>query len=285
MFDAKLLRAFVTVADTGSFTAAAYALNATQSTISQQIGRLEEAIDQQLFERAARPVILTAAGERLIGHARRILALHIEARAFLSDPSGSRTIRVGLPDDMVTPDMSRQFADFSTRHREVRLDVTTGLSRDLSHRFRANEFDVAIGKESRAQSDARASCAEPLAWFEAAGRHESWPDPVPLVAFPAGGLYRDNMIERVEREGRRWYLAFTGNSLASILHAVEAGLGLSVLPLGAIGSRDVQRSSLFGETDPITLSVYAWEKDDTTAELVATMTQAVVRRHPGSGEQ
>lgn len=268
MLDTKLLHAFVTVADAGSFTAAADQLNSTQSTVSQQIGRLEDVLGQSLFDRAARPVKLSPFGERLVGHARRILALQAEAQALLADPSGSRTIRVGLPDDMVTFNMSRAFAEFTSRHPEMRLDVTTGLSRDLSRRFRHGEFDVAIIKEPEAQADARASFAEPLAWFEATLRQSPWHRPIPLVTFPPGGLYRDDMIDTIEREGLRWYLAFSGNSLYSVLHAVEAGLGLSVLPVNAVGKHQVKKFSLFGEVRPMALSIYAWEQDAPTAELL-----------------
>ncbi len=272
MLDTKLLQAFVTVSDAGSFTAAADSLNSTQSTVSQQIGRLEDAVGQTLFDRAARPVKLTPSGERLVGHARRILELQTEAQALLADPSGSRTIRVGLPDDMVTSKMSRVFAEFTALHPEIRLDVTTGLSRDLSRRFRHGEFDIALVKEPEAQADAKASFAEPLAWFEAANRTSPWHRPIPLVSFPPGGLYRDDMIETIEREGLRWYLAFSGNSLSSVLLAVEAGLGLSVLPVSAVGKHQLAKCSLFGEVRPMALSVYAWEQDTTTTELLNAIT-------------
>lgn len=86
MFDPRLLQAFVEIADAGSFTAAAHRLNSTQSTLSQQISRLENAVRFSLFDRSARPVTLTPAGERLIGYARRILALQNEAAALLADP-------------------------------------------------------------------------------------------------------------------------------------------------------------------------------------------------------
>ena len=140
VFDPRLLEAFVAVADAGSFTAAAHRLHSTQSTISQQIGRLEGLIGKALLDRSARPVKLTPAGERLIGYARRILALQSEAAALLADPSGSRTLQVGLPDDLMTAPMSQGFARFAERYREIRLDVTTGLSRDLSRQFREGEF-------------------------------------------------------------------------------------------------------------------------------------------------
>ena len=125
MLDQRLLRAFVTIADTGSFTIAAERLHMTQSTISQQLGRLESAIGHTLIDRTDRPVRATEAGERLLGHARRILSLQQEAESLFADPSGTAAVRIGLPDDIVTPAMSETFAAFSETHREIRLDVTT----------------------------------------------------------------------------------------------------------------------------------------------------------------
>jgi len=275
MFDPRLLQSFVMVADTGSFTTAAHRLNSTQSTLSQQIGRLEGALRTSLFHRDARPVTLTPAGERLIGHARRILALQREAAALLADPSGSRILRVGLPDDLVTSAISRAFAQFTSSHQEIRLDVTTGLSRELARRFREGELDIVLVKEPRSEADARASFSEPLAWFERANRSQPWSDPIPLVAFPAGGLYRDQMIEQIEASGLRWYLAFTGNSLVSVLRAVEAGLGVSILPIATSESYALQTCNQFHPVAPMALSIYAWEQDAATTELVLALTEIV----------
>lgn len=275
VFDPKLLQAFVTVADVGSFTAAAQRLNSTQSTLSQQIGRLEDTVRNAVFDRSTRPVTLTPAGERLIGYARRILALNEDAAALLADPSGSRTLRVGLPDDLVTPAMSHAFARFTASHPEIRLDVTTGLSRELARCIREGELDVAFVKEPFAQADAQASFREPLAWVECANRSQPWPDPIPLVAFPPGGLYRDQIVERIEAAGFRWYLAFTGNSLASVLRAVEAGLGVSILPFATIGAYSVRICQQFEPVPPMALSVYAWEQDAATKELLSAMTKLV----------
>jgi DNA-binding transcriptional LysR family regulator len=273
-----LLRTFVAIADTASFTIAADRLNSTQSTVSQQLGRLEIAVGQRLIDRLARPVALTPAGERLIGYARRLLALQAEAEVLLADPAGTATIRLGVPDDIVTSAMSRRFARFAERHREIRLDVTTGLSRDLLRRFRAGEFDIAIVKAAAADSDARASFPEPLTWFEAAERQDAWPDPIPLVTFPPGGLYRDLMIERIERSQRRWYIAFTGNSLGSVLSAIEAGLGVSVLPISTTAAHAVRPSAIFTAEAPLQLSIYAWEGEGPAAELVDAMAKVLALR-------
>lgn len=271
MLDSRLLQTFVIVAETGSFTGAALRLNSTQSTVSQQIGRLERGVRQSLIDRGARPVELTPAGERLIGYARRIVALQSEARASLDNPSGSRMLRIGVPDDLITSATSREFAQFAERHSEIRLDLTTGLSRDLLRRFRDGDFDVAIVKEPRAQADAHASFIEPLAWFQASDRMVPWTEPVPLVAFPVGGLYRDTMVEMIERAGMSWYLAFTGSSLPSVLHAVEAGLGMAILPTRASASYRVGEVAWLGPVPAMVVSLYAWDQDEPTVTLVSAL--------------
>jgi DNA-binding transcriptional LysR family regulator len=79
--DPDLLQAFLAVADHRSFTRAAVALNRTQSAVSMQVRRLEEQLDAELFHRTRSNVDLSAAGERLLGYARRILSLNEEAVA------------------------------------------------------------------------------------------------------------------------------------------------------------------------------------------------------------
>jgi len=284
MLDPRLLRAFTAIVDAGSFTLAAARLNMTQSTISQQLARLEDAVGTGLIERAARPVVPTAAGERLLGYARRLLALQQEAQAALGDPAGTAAIRIGLPEDIASAAMAGAFADFALRHREVRLDVTAGLSRELMRRYRGGEFDIAIAKQGESDPDCRAAFHEPVAWFESAGARASWPDPLPLVTFPAGGLYRDMMFARLEREQRRWYVAFTGSSLHNVLVAVEAGLGLSLLPVSAARAYRVRRHRPLGAESAMTISLYAWENSGPIAKLVESMGAVLAARAgPGDG--
>lgn len=278
MLDPRLLRAFVAIADTGSFTQAAGRLHMTQSTISQQLGRLEQALGRELIDRAARPVQPTVFGERMLGYARRILSLQHEARALLLDPAGTAAIRIGVPDDIVTSAMSKTFATFAKQHREMRLDVTTGLSRDLTKRFRAGEFDIVVVKEPTAGADHRATFPEAIGWFESARVSGEWPDPIPLVAFPPGGLYREAMFERIERERRHWYIAFTGSSLQSVLVAVEAGLGLTLLPISTTAGHRVRAHQGLGLEPAMAISIYSWERSGAVEELVGRMTTVLSER-------
>lgn len=278
MLDPRLLRAFVAIADAGSFTAAADRLHMTQSTMSQQIARLEETIGRALVDRAARPVRLTVTGERLLGHARRILALQSEALALVRETSGTTSVRIGMPDDIATPEMARAFAAFTKRHKEVRLDVTTGLRSDLTRRYRSGELDIVVLKEEAPGEDSWASFEEPIAWFAAPDTARAPADPVPLVTFPPGGLYRDAMFERLERERRRWYVAFTSASLRNVLMAVEAGLGLSLLPVDAARGWRMEPLAGFAEEPPVVASLYAWERGGIVGELASEVLD-ILKRH------
>ncbi|MGI6853818.1 LysR family transcriptional regulator [Mesorhizobium sp. 1B3] len=284
MLDPRLLRAFVAIADAGSFTAAAERLNMTQSTISQQLARLEDTVGHPLIDRVARPVQPTAAGERLLGYARRILTLQQEAETVLADPAGTTSIRIGLPEDIITREMAAIFAAFAKSHRSIRLDVVAGLSRILTRRYRAGEFDIVVVKEPAASSDNRASFPEAMAWFESADAPEAWPDPIPLVTFPPGGLYRESMFERIERERRRWYIAFSGSSLHNVIVGVEVGLGVSLLPVGATSGRHVRRYAPFGMETSMVASIYAWETTGPVSQLVEEMGAVLAARFKISGQ-
>ena len=278
MLDSRLLRAFIGIVDAGSFTLAAERLNMTQSTISQQLARLEEAVGLALIDRTARPIKSTAAGERLLGYARRILALQQEAESALGDPAGTASIRIGVPEDIVTSAMAKVFREFALSHREIHLDVTAGLSRDLTRRYRSGEFDIVIVKESAASPDCRASFPEAMAWFESADAPDEWPNPLPLIAFPPGGLYREAMFERIEHEQLRWYIAFSGSSLHNVAVAVEAGLGLSLLPRSAVAGYRVRPYVPFPAEPSMAVSIYSWENTGPVSELVGRMRSALAAR-------
>ena len=73
--DPACLRAFLAVTEAGGFTRAGLKLNRTQSAISMQVRRLEELLGTKLIE-DRKKATLTAAGERIVEHARRMLALN-----------------------------------------------------------------------------------------------------------------------------------------------------------------------------------------------------------------
>lgn len=228
MLDPLLLRSFVAIIDTGSFTRAGERVHLTQSTISQQIRRLEQQLGCPLLDRSGRQVVTTAEGEKLLGLARRILALLAEAEAQVTE--ASLQLSLGVPEDFAAGAIAPVLAAFARQYPQVRLEVQSGLSHGIWQRFEAGELDLALVKQGRGRGAPLASWREPLAWVDS----RDWPacdrDPLPLVVFPSEGLYRRQITDALDGQGRRWRIAYVSASLASLQGAVSAGIGVSLLP-------------------------------------------------------
>ncbi|MBB3219196.1 DNA-binding transcriptional LysR family regulator [Ochrobactrum sp. RC6B] len=277
-FNLDLLRAFVTVVDSRSFTVAAAQLHSTQSTISQKIIRLEEAAGQALLERARHDVRPTDAGEKLLGYARRILQLHDEAAAAMTGTALAAVFRLGLPEDFASRLVTPALARFMRAHPNTKLEVTSGLSRDLQKGFETGEFDLVMVKQKRGETVGTMRWPEPLSWLESADFPVSHVDPLPLVVFPPNGLYRSDMMEALDRAGRRWHVVFTSSSLASIQSAVAEGLGVSLLPkrVALPGHRVVPAAAGLPSVEPMEIVIRHMDNGPEQIRQLAAMLAEVV---------
>src|SRR5919202_5397369 len=115
MLNLARLRVFHQVASLGSFSEAALALDYTQSTVSEQVSRLEDELGLTLLERATRPVRSTEAGRVLLRHAELILGQEAAARTELAAIAGATTgaVRVGAFYSAWTTCMPRAIAAFA----------------------------------------------------------------------------------------------------------------------------------------------------------------------------
>ena len=228
LLDPHLLQSFVAIVETGSFTRAGERMHLTQSTISQQMRRLEQQLGCPLLDRSGRQVVTTAQGETLLGLARRILGLLAQAGDRVGE--ASLPLRLGVPEDFAAGAMTAVLAAFARQYPEVRLEVQSDLSHALWQAFEAGELDLALIKQGRGQGEPIARWREPLAWVDS----RDWPagerDPVPLVVFPSEGLYRRQITDTLDARGIAWRIAYVSASLASLQGAVSAGIGVSLLP-------------------------------------------------------
>jgi DNA-binding transcriptional LysR family regulator len=230
MLDHLLLRSFVAVADCGNFTRAAERLHLTQSTVSQQLRRLEDSLGCRLLDRSARQIRMTAEGEQLCSYARRILALHDEADDVLRNQRSEGVLRLGVPEDFAAERLMPLLAEFSITQTNVRLEVSSGLSPELLRQYRDGQFDLLLSKQMNPGSDCLAAWPEPLCWVDSR-QHPAWQrEPLALVAFAPGGLYRQEMIQTLGMQARNWRISYSSTSLAGVCAAVAAGLGISLLP-------------------------------------------------------
>ncbi len=230
MLDLDLLRSFVSVVDAGGFTRAGERVHRTQSTVSQQIKRLEEDFGRPLLNRIGKRVVPTEDGERLLIYARRLLALAEETRDVLARPKGEGVVRLGIPEDFAAYRLTKMLASFSRSRPGLRLDVRCDLSVDLRRDLDRGEIDLALLKRDAGEGSVIAAWPERLHWVTSKTHPvDTGADSVPLIFFPTGCLYRNRAVHAIEASGRSWHIAYTSSSLAGIQAAIGAGLGLSIL--------------------------------------------------------
>ncbi len=146
MLNVNRLRVLREVAQRGSFSAAAMALDYTQSAVSQQIAALEAETGLALLQRHPRGVSLTAAGQTLMGHAEAVLSDLEAAEIALAQIAGLRGGRLRMasfPSAGATL-MPLAIATFRERHPEVELTLIEGEPDEIAPRLRAGELDLAL---------------------------------------------------------------------------------------------------------------------------------------------
>lgn len=146
MFTPQQLLSFVAVCETASFTRAAGRVHLSQSTVSQQVRRLEEMIGRALLVRTSHQVMLTEEGEKMLAYARRIIALNSEAWDVMGDTWRDGILRLGVPEDFAAP-TADLLADFSRTHPQLRLDVMSGMYVDLHRAWQREELDIMLIKQ------------------------------------------------------------------------------------------------------------------------------------------
>jgi DNA-binding transcriptional LysR family regulator len=143
----RQLRAFVAIAESGTFTAGALRVHVTQAAISMQIRQLETELGAKLFVRAPRRVILTEAGEHLLHRARLILREHDSAQDEIAELAGAEKgrLRIGSASAMITTEqLPRILRDMRKQHASADVTVGSGTSESLVQQILAGEMDLAF---------------------------------------------------------------------------------------------------------------------------------------------
>jgi len=242
ILDLDVLRTFVMIAETGSFSAAANAVFRTPSAVSMQIKKLEETLSTTLLERDARSVSLTSDGEMLLGYARRMLTLNREAVAKFVAPTISGVVRLGSPDDIgecVLPFVLKRFAE---THPNVTVDVVIDQSINLRRRLDEHRLDITMINVSNTvpkTSDVEVLLTEELVWAGAKCGTAHERNPLPLSLWEEGCAWRGNALEALEKAGREYRVAYmsahtTGQRSAILADLAVAPFGKTLLSEGIV---------------------------------------------------
>ena len=236
MLDTDQLRSFLAIVDTGSFTRAAERVNKTQSAVSMHIRRLEERLGRTLFVKHGRGAKLSADGERLVDHARRMLQIEAAALSDLGAKGLTGRVTLGMPDDYVEPFLADIVGRFTCRHPNVEISVVCEPSVILAERFRLGEVDVAVVTDCDRIRGTEILREEPLQWVAGsrAGPIEEQ-RPLPLALSGPTCMWRAASLAALERAGISARLFLVSSNYAAIAPVVQAGLALTVLPRAIVG--------------------------------------------------
>ena len=232
--DIDMLRCFVEVAKTGSFTNAGKNIGLTQSGVSVKIRRLEKRLNTQIFNRSSKRLSLTLEGEILLDYAGRILSVHNEAVSRLTKPKASGRLRLGLIDYFMPELLPNLLSQFRKQYPHIHLEVRTDVGMNLIPQYEKGKLDLVVTGKDAYQGDCRVLVQEPLIWVIGKDTEVSLDDVLHLVLLPSPCSFRTIATEGLDKANRKWEVLFTGSSIANIQAAVQAGMGLSVLPKGAL---------------------------------------------------
>ncbi|MDP9152697.1 MAG: LysR family transcriptional regulator [Pseudomonadota bacterium] len=229
-----LLRSFTVVAEIRTLSHAASRIGRTQSALSQQMKRLEEIVDQPLFQRTGRGVVLTNPGERLLIHAQRILRMHDEAMADLSGKGLSGTIRFGCPDDYATVFLPHLLRQFSSRHPDALVEVVCAPTPRLLEQLDMHALDLAMISLPESAPNDDIIRREPLVWVGYPGLDAAHFDPLPLALSDPDTLDHVAACEALQRAGRAYRIAYASSSLAGLTALVRSGQAVAVITQTAV---------------------------------------------------
>jgi DNA-binding transcriptional LysR family regulator len=243
----RQLRAFLAIAETGTFTAAAERVHVTQAAISMQIRQLERETGVKLFVRAPRRVILTEGGEKLLDRAQLILREYDAALDELAALTGAETgrLRIGSASAMVSADPLPQLLnELKKIHPGVETSVVSGTSAELVQRILSGELDAAFVS---LPVDARGIQTEVLS-----------EDSLVAIASPRHRLARQKVVSAYALAGEKLILGERGGNtrrlidqffahagvtlkvsmelsrLAAIKRMVEEDMGVGIVPLQSV---------------------------------------------------
>jgi DNA-binding transcriptional LysR family regulator len=228
--DSIILRSFIAIAETGTFSEAALRVGRTQSALSLQIKKLETSLGCLLLTRDARKTTLTQQGEVFLSYAKQMTQLESDIFSRLQEPDIEGEIRLGTPEDFATHYLPGVLAAFQKHHPRVQLNVSCDLTMNLLNGFNRGDFDIILVKrDPQSIKGGVRVWREPLVWV-AADHWQNQETILSLVLSPKPCIYRARALDALDRAHKAWRLAYTSPSLAGTIAAVKAGLGITILP-------------------------------------------------------
>lgn len=257
LLELDLLKTLIAINDTGNFSAAAAVVYRTPSAVSMQVKRMEELLGSVIFTRDSRRVSLTHDGEKLLAHARKVLALNREMVAQFITPEVAGVVRLGAPDDAAERFLPMMLKRFSDSHPGVIVDVIVEGSAVLREKVRQKKIEIALvtcAPDFKDADDVENLLVEDLVWAGVKGGCVASQVPLPVSVWEEGCYWRDAGLEGLTSRGISYRVAFQSAHISGQKAAILADLAVAPLPLSSISGDVVAVDSKY---DLPKLSQYA----------------------------
>jgi DNA-binding transcriptional LysR family regulator len=227
--DSELLRTFLAVADSGSFSKGAVRIYRSQSAVSLQVKQLEDILGHAVFQRQARGVKLTPIGEQLRPTAQKIVGLLDETIGQLRSNPLQGSIRIGIPDEYGDSLLPGVIAQFARNHPQVELSVRSSFSANFSEALARNEIDLAVNAVEAADNNMQVLRREKTYWVTSKNHGIHQQTPLPVALFDRDCWWRDRALEALHDSGKHYQVVFSSESVTGISAAVCAGVAVGML--------------------------------------------------------
>ncbi|NHC60813.1 LysR family transcriptional regulator [Paenalcaligenes suwonensis] len=285
----RFLETFIWIAKLGSFKAAANKLHLTQAAISSRIASLESDLEQQLFERGKRGLLLTSAGQKLLGYSKQMLHLEQELLKELKAPVTVRgRVRLGIIDSVVHTWFTSFITTLHEHHPEIEIELTVESSMRLHDLLKRGLIDVALQTDpilAEGVHNAPVGTMK-MGWIIAVSQLP--PQPVKLadilqnssiVTFPRHSQPHLLLLNILEQEGLQHTKIHHVSSIAASMYLLEAGIGVGAVPLAAYrsGFLEGRFCELKCDINLPDMSLVASWRPDVIASLTNTIVHAAMQ--------
>ncbi|HZH10385.1 MAG TPA: LysR substrate-binding domain-containing protein [Microvirga sp.] len=225
--DLDAVQTFIRIADLGSFTRAAEAMQTTQAAVSLKLRRLEERLDCRLVERTTRYVQLSERGAAFLEQARELMEAHDRALGVFAE--ARQRLTIGISDHVAGPELPALIARMNAQDPQLLIEIRIASSGDLLQSYDRRELDTVIVRLHAGRDDGEVLTEEKFGWFAAPGWRHRAGEPLPLATLAEPCGVRTMAGQLLDAAGISWSEVFVGGGVAAVSAAVMAGLGVAAL--------------------------------------------------------
>jgi DNA-binding transcriptional LysR family regulator len=228
LLDLALLQTLVAVNQSGTLAKAADRVGRTQSAVSLQMQRLEDCVGFPIFDRRGRILVLTPAGESLVGYARRMLELNREAIAAVRGHSVSGRASIGMSVDFEHTWLPRAMARFSESHPKISVELRVDRNTALQTAVGRGDIDIALVLGTPESAEGILAGLVPMAWIGAPEFQWQSGSSLPLLLLEQPCIFRAAATQALDAAGQPWHVAVTSPSLGGLWATALAGMGVTL---------------------------------------------------------